>query len=334
MRLAWLAALVMFACGSTSPPSRSPAQRAADATAAVSALRAGQFDVAAREAETALALDPGNAQAAAVHAIATYQRTGNRLATEIFALLETSKVLKGFEHERGRHMWIDFGVALERVDRDLAVVAADPAFALELCPACWEHDWNRNGQIDESDRRLFEIEVDAAGERLADGDPRRRPTFRFDVGDAEWARAMVAFQRAIAELVLAYRWNELDKLYRSSTEDDKVVLHLADAARVRHARELVLAGVGFAARARAAYLAETDDDREWLPNPRQHSHPIPLAVDDALYARWRDVTDDIHRLLASEDGLALVELAAILAPRHARDMPDAYLDVGAMLREP
>ena len=30
-----------------------------------------------------------------------------------------------------------------------------------------------------------------------------------------------------------------------------------------------------------AYLAETDDDREWVPNPKQQSHPMPLPVDAA-----------------------------------------------------
>src|SRR5439155_5752453 len=140
---------------------------------------------------------------------------------------------------------------------------ADPSFTLELCLACWEHDWNRNGHIDDSDRRLFEIEFDGHGGTLPEGDPRRRPTFKFDVGDADWARAMIAFQRALGELVLAYKWSELDKLMRlfGRGKDHRLTIHLLDAGRVHRARDLVLAGLDHAERSRAEYLAETDDDR-------------------------------------------------------------------------
>ncbi|MGE5182824.1 MAG: hypothetical protein ACM31C_12205, partial [Acidobacteriota bacterium] len=111
-------------------------------------------------------------------------------------------------------------------------------------------------------------------------------------------------------------------------------IHLVDAARVRRARERILAGVDEADRAREAYLAETDDDREWVPSPRQHSHPVPLAVDDALYATWAGVTGDVRRLLASEEGISLRQLGGALDRDLAHELPDAYIDIGAMLREP
>jgi hypothetical protein len=335
MRIALICPLAMalLACGHPEPAAPPPKPRV-DATAAITALQAGRFEDATREAAAVLARDPHSSKAAAVRAVATYQQAGEHLVNELAAVLDQGENLKFFDHERGRQAWRTFLDQLAAVDADLAVVADDPDFSLELCLACWEHDWNRNGQIDERDRHVFEIEVDDRGEDLPEGDPRRRPTFRFDRGDADWARAMISFQRAAAELALAYRWSELDKLFIHYGEDSPIVIHLVDPDRVRHARALVLAGVGFADRCRAEYLAETDDDREWVPNPRQHSHPVPLPVDDALYARWAAITGDVRRLLAGEEGISLREVGAALDPELGRAMPDAYIDVGRLLSDP
>jgi hypothetical protein len=326
-----LVMVVVLGCGAPTPV-RTPEQRTQDSAAAVDALRGTRFSDAERAAASALALDPHNSRAAAVRAIAAYQQAGSELVRELTAVLDEGDAIKALDHERGRAAWKAFLGKLDAIDRDLAVVAGDPQFSLELCLACWEYDWNRNGHIDERDRKLFEIEVDERGEELPEGDARRRPTFRFDVGDADWARAMIAFQRAFVELVLAYKWSELDSLF--SRGPGRLTIHLADAGRVTRARELVLAGVGFADRARTEYLAETDDDREWVPNPHQKNHPVPLAVDDALYATWAGVTGDVRRLLTSEEGISMRELGGALDPELRRMLPDAYIDLGRMLREP
>ena len=49
--------------------------------------------------------------------------------------------------------------------------------SLDLCLACWQVDWNRNGDIDERDLRMLQVEYDAHGEQIPEGDPRRTPTF-------------------------------------------------------------------------------------------------------------------------------------------------------------
>jgi hypothetical protein len=253
--------------------------------------------------------------------------------TELGAIIEQADSLEFFDHQRGRAAWQSFLDRLAQIDRDLAVVAADPAFSLELCLACWEHDWNRTGEIDDGDRKLFELEFDGQGGEIAEGDPRRRPTFRFDAGDAEWARAMISFQRAFGELVLAYKWSELDKVF-GGRGVPRIVIRLADAGRVRRARELILAGLDHADRCRAAYLAETDDDREWVPAPRQQSHPIPLEVDDLLYRTWEGVTGDLRRMLRSEEGLSIRELARVADDDLESRAPPAFIDLGRMLAEP
>jgi hypothetical protein len=328
-----LVILAMAACGGPAVPARTPEQRLEASASAVAALQASKFEDAARQATAVLASDPGNARAAAVRAVATYQSGVHGLIEELRHIIEGADHLEFFDHERGRAAWQGFLDKLEAIDRDLAVVAADRAFSLELCLACWEGDWNHNGQIDDRDRKLFELEFDGKGGGIPEGDPRRRPTFRFDVGDADWARATIAFQRAAGELVLAYKWSELDKLL-SAKGPPTLTIRLTDKARVTRARELILAGLGFADRCREAYLAETDDDREWVPNPRQRSHPMPLEVDDAVYRTWAGVTGDLRRMLGSEEGLSLRELARVADDAAATRVPDAYLDLGRMLAEP
>jgi hypothetical protein len=335
MRLAVLVSIAVLACNHPAvAPARPPAERAKDDAAAIAALREARFEDAGREATTVLARSPSDPEAAAVRAIATYQAAGNNLVNELQVVINEAEGFKAFDHERGRAAWQAFLDKLDSVDRDLAVVAAEPTFSLELCLACWEHDWNRNGHIDDSDRHLFEIEIDDKGEDLPEGDARRRPTFRFDVGDADWARAMIAFQRATGELVLAYKWSELDKVFGRNDGNGKIVIHMTDAGRVQRARELILAGVGFADRCRQEYLAETDDDREWVPNPRQKSHAVPLDVDAAIYETWAATTADVRRLMASEEGISLRELGSAVDRKLGLFLPDAYIDVGRMLREP
>lgn len=326
--------VVLAGCGGTAPPARSPAERALGDAPLVAMLQASRFEDASRAAGDVLARDPGDARAAAVRAIATYEAAGGTAVHDLLAIADKADDLKFFDHEDARGVWRTLLERLDAVDRDLAVVAADPEFSLDLCLACWERDWNRDGRVDARDRRLLEIEVDAQGAELPAGDPRRRPVFRFDVGDAAWARAMLSFQRAAIQLVLAYRWSELDRLFLGKEASSRIVLHLIDPGRVRRARELVLAGVEFADACRDAYLAETDDVREWVPSPRQHDHPIPLPVDAALYATWQGVTGDVRRMLTSEEGLSLREAAALVDPRAALLVPDAYVDLGAMLRDP
>jgi hypothetical protein len=325
----------LAACGAAEPlpPARTTDQRAEDSAPAVSLLQTSKFDEAGRSASWALSQDPRNARAAAVHAIAIYRQAGNELILKMTNLLDTG--IRGLDHERGRETWMTLLAKLDEVDRDLAVVAADPNFSLELCLACWEHDWNRNGQIDDRDRKMFEIEFDGQGGEIAESDPRRRPTYRFDVGDAEWARAMIAFQRAGVELILAYKWNELDKLFANlfSKPKGKMTIHLADKDRVRHARELILFGLDHAERCRSAYLAETDDDREWVPNPKQKNYAMPLEVDNELYDTWKGVLGDVRRMLESKEGISLREAQSV-AEVDDITLPNAYLDLGAMLRDP
>src|SRR5688572_13579773 len=187
------------ACAAPRVPPPSAQARTDSAGGAVAALRAGRFDEGVALAEPVLASDGDNSHAAAVRAIGRYQAAMHQLFLDAGTVIDGAERRGGINHEYMRASLVKAEAALEAVEADLAVVARDPGFALELCLACWEHDWNRNGRVDEGDLRLLQIEVDADGDDLPEDDPRRKPTFRLDVGDADWARAMVSFQRAFLQ---------------------------------------------------------------------------------------------------------------------------------------
>jgi hypothetical protein len=322
-----LVGALLIGCASTPTP-RTHAHRAEE-DAAVGLLRAGRFDDATTAATQLLAVDAANPPAHAIAAITRFIRASHQLRMDFETMLA-----QAFRRGEVDHQYLRF--AGERLDgewaqvaRDLEAAAADRDFALELCPACWQVDWNGNGRLDSRDARVLQIEVDADGNPLPDEDPRRTPTFRFDRGDLYWALALVDFLRASLDVVLTYRFPDLATLNRS----DRLVLPLADRARIARAREEVLAGLAAAERARAEYLAETDDDREWVPNPRQKSHPLPLPVDDALYATWAALLGDARRLLESKEGLDVAQIAQ-LGDRQWRNPPRGFIDLGKLFAEP
>jgi hypothetical protein len=307
-------------------------QRRVNAAHAVELLQDGSFADAEKAAAEVLDGDPGNAFARLVSAITRYKTTMHDMWTDVQTIVVGAALVRSFNQRYLRQ-------ALEHADDELALVAADleaaaaePEVDLELCLACWEIDWNRSGRIDDDDERLMEIELDKHGNPYRLRDPRRRPTFRFDHGDVNWARAFIAFQRAAINLTLAYDWTGLEQIL-ADREPEVIRFELVAPERVAQGRALILDGLDFADRARRDYLAETDDDREWVPNPVQQNHPLPLPVDRQLYDTWEKVIGDLKRLVKGEEGLSVTELAQ-LGDHVWDDPPRGYIDIGSMLSDP
>jgi hypothetical protein len=108
---------------------------------------------------------------------------------------------------------------------------------------------------------------------------------------------------------------------------------LTNAAGIRHARELLLAGLDAADLSRQAILAETDDDREWLPNPHQKNHPMPLPVDQELFDTWAGVLADLRLLVRGDTGLDVAAVAQ-LGDRQWQNPPRGYLNIARLFEAP
>jgi hypothetical protein len=322
--LAVLVLAVIAGCGG----SLSTPQRREAAKPAIVALQQGSFEEAEGKANTAIDRDGRNSQARAVRALVVYRRTADRFFAELAAAADDRRAR---DPVRLRGVCEAAEKDLAAVEDDLAVAAQDSAFSLELCPSCWRVDWNHDGKIDRADIELLQIERDAEGAMLPPDDPQRSATYHFDVGDVHWARAMVSFQRALLDVALAFNLEDIERGFRAKRRE-AITIRLADSGRIAAARSRILEGLDFSDRAREAYLAETDDDREWVPNPRQKSHPLPLPVDDALYETWRSVVRDVRAIVERREGIDLVELAYIA--RERRHPLRGYLDLGRLLTDP
>ena len=308
-------------------------QRRADATKALAALSSSRFEEADDEATRTLERDAGNPYAATVAAISRYKKAMRDLVNDVITVFLGAAATGRFNERYIERSFTEAEATFAEIDALLAVATSQPDMAIELCPACLEIDWNGNGEIDDFDARLLEVELDEREQELPQGDPRRRPTFRFDHGDFIWARAFLAFHRAALDLALAYAWSDVATGVIRDREMGEIRLRLVREGRVAEAKRRILEGLDLSDGARKAYLAETDDDREWLPNPKQKSHPLPMPVDAALYETWEGVVGDAQKLVRGEEGLDVSEIAK-LGDRDWKNPPSGFIDIGRLLDHP
>ncbi len=328
LALSLITALAVLTLGACAHAPKSDPQLARPA---VVALQEGRFDEASEQARTAITKDANNGWVRAVLAVTRYKSSGEQALHGVESLIEGAFRDHPENLPRLRQTVVDLEAALGRVDEDLAIASREQAFSIELCLACWQVDWNHNGRLDRRDARLFQIEVDGNGESIPDEDPRRKPTFRFDVGDLHWARAMVAFQRGLLDLLLVY-WSPT--LNPQQIKTGVFTLKAHDRPRSVAAKQRFLDALDQSEAARTAYLAETDDDREWVPSPRQKNHPMPLPVDEKLYQTWAALITDVRAMLKGQEAIELQALVAMIDPRGRAPRPSGYVNLGAWLASP
>ena len=323
---------VVFLAGCGGGPTL--AQRQVESAPAVHALQDGQFDDALSQSNTILEKQPQTPEALLVRAITRYRTTVNQLVLDGRTLamgLDAGGINQRYLSAAAKQAEADLAL----VDRDLAEAQKSTDVSLELCLACWKGiDWNGDGRVNHRDELLLQIEVDAQGKPIPEDDPRRTPTFRFDDGDIAWARAFVGFERAALDIVLAYDFNGVNDVLRDERNTKRLVLKLVDKQRVADAKQRLLEAIDQSAACRRAFLAETDDDREWVPNPRQKSHPIPLDVDQALYDTWGGVLEDLRKIVNGDEGIGVADVADLLKGEITVSGARGFVNIGAMLDHP
>ncbi len=162
----------------------------------------------------------------------------------------------------------------------------------------------------------------------------------FDRADALWLAGYTHMLSAMMEFIMAHDWqNTYDATghlffagakpsftqidpsedatalgmvpYRDGTglADQIALLHLihwpaGDKVRMRAVREHIKAVVALSRDTWKAVLAETDDDRVWLPSPRQQSRAVTaMQITDETLVSWHKLLDQLDAIL---DGRLLV----------------------------
>ena len=323
----WFSALLFLAICTGCAPTLQERQTAANKS--IDLLQRSYFEEAEESATAVLAEDPENPYAALVKAISLYKSTMHQFFVDGRTVVIGAAVTRNINHDYLRMILSRTTENLTEVNRLLDISAGEPQISMELCVACMNVDWNQDGGVDRRDTQLFEVELDAFDQSIPRDDPRRKPTFRLDHGDVIWAQAFVSFHLAVLNLAAAYDFSDINPAKLMRGGDPIFVLRLKHPEKVLEAQKLIQNGLAYSLAAREAYLAETDDDREWLPNPSQQNHPIPLEVNDAFYDTWKLVVQDLQKIVSGEEALSVTEMAQ-LGDHQWEHPPRGFINVGKL----
>jgi hypothetical protein len=215
---------------------------------------------------------------------------------------------------------------LASVEKTLAPIeSSDPK--LELAIAACRLDFNGDGRTED-----YESLASVLSEVTSQQIPAEAATgfvVAFDRGDVHWLRGYCHVLSALCEMFLAHDTTKLHdytaqlffpaaktrvpllaeehpEWWRDSFLDAIAFIHLLqfpvkEPERLKSAHAHLLAVVDQSRASWDAILAETDDDREWIPNPKQKKAAIPGAeISAEMIAAWRTVLDELAAVLEGE----------------------------------
>lgn len=195
---------------------------------------------------------------------------------------------------------------------------------LILEPAQWQIDLNGDGKINPWEKYFFAIVK--PGERpfslsMPNDDPayyqqhfNLQARFRVDQSDVYWALAYHQFFEGFANFFLSFRVDP------QARRDFRV--QMIDAASLKNAHQLIGAGLQTSEKMRLALLAETDDELEWIPNPKQKNHVFPLAMDQDAFDIWGRLMHEFIPLWQGKTILVAPKNAGGLLGSSARLCPE------------
>lgn len=221
------------------------------------------------------------------------------------------------------HAWLDDVATVERTLADVRGDSVKVRARLGLV----RFDLNADGVAAEDEElwRLFRIVQDAfrPGRESA-----AEFVIAFDRGDVDWLRGYCRICMAFGEAVLAHDTRDLFERaghvffpatvtpyeflkgprrpfdFETGIDATDVIafVHLLsfevkDAARLESARSHLLAAIGHSRDMWRHFDAETDNDREWIPNPRQTSAIPNARVDAEMREAWLLGLDEVEALL-------------------------------------
>ncbi|MFG0334263.1 MAG: hypothetical protein ACF8TS_12935 [Maioricimonas sp. JB049] len=223
---------------------------------------------------------------------------------------------------------------LERFVNDLAVAeatlarvdtSADCRLPLHIGRIRFDIDGDGNGSDIETLWRMYRVVN--AGVRQTDGE---NFLIVFDAGDVRWLQGYCHLLSAMGDTALAYNWRELfercahlfypnpatpypwlKEEKRSGSWDMRQItdiiafIHLInfpvkEPERMESALHHLRAMIGLSRESWELIQAESDDDHEWLPNPRQTGVIPRVRVEQAMIDSWHEFLVEAEAMLAGE----------------------------------
>jgi hypothetical protein len=220
--------------------------------------------------------------------------------------------------------WID---DLGRVEGTLAGVKS-PGVKLPLHFGLIRLDFEGDGRADEGET-LWKVYGNFNRRANVSAEAANGFIIAFDRGDVDWLRGYCHVLSALTEALLAHDFEELfnrsgfllfrgihapeaflveSKQSQNGFDMDQILdlvamfhlirLPVAEPERLRSALAHMEAMVALSRSSWEFILAETDDDREWVPNPKQGSVIPDARVTAKMVDGWRRFLDEFESLLA------------------------------------
>ena len=242
-------------------------------------------------------------------------------------------------NESGRKVIADFIARLGVASETLAKVGDDAGMNISLRPGLVRLDFDGDGKAGEDEVLWKVIERLVPGARFSAADAKGF-LVKLDLGDVRWMQGYCHLLSAVGEAMLAHDTEKLfqhtapvffadaetpfDFLKRRNpngafgglsvsgrpaTVDDVLdavaFIHLLNfpvkepqrmASALRHLEEVTK----FSRQSWKAILAETDDDHEWIPNPKQKGVFRAGEVSEEMVQRWFAFLDEADAILAGK----------------------------------
>lgn len=221
---------------------------------------------------------------------------------------------------------------MEELDEAHAILAEikDPAVKLEVDLAKLRFDLNGNGIASDNERAGIALNVLFTGGRPAGGEI---PSFvvAADRADVDWMIAYTHVFRAMGEMFLAHDFSNIfnraghiifpntdtpyeflqqrtlfDPTMSGLDVTDMIAFfhslrfEVDEPERMENARQHFLKAIEHSRAMWVYALMETDNDREWLPNPNQDAALRGMKMTDERIRLWRDLLDETEDALTGE----------------------------------
>lgn len=226
-----------------------------------------------------------------------------------------------------RKMFEQLQADLEATEKTLGLVKGEVKVPVRIGTVLL--DLNGDGKADDDERfwkiyARMNLQAEQATEEIAKG-----YVIAFDTTDAIWLRGYCHLLSALDEFLLAHDWKEAfertahlffaraetkySKLFGDEQSDQFMepildliaFIHLIrfpvdEPARMKSALNHIEQMLELSGEMFEAALAETDDDREWIPNPNQKGVIPGVEVSEEMVAGWSEFLDEAKGLFAGK----------------------------------
>ena len=193
-------------------------------------------------------------------------------------------------------------------------------------------DIDKNGKATEQEALKPILERYLGGGRNLRNIDTSKVVIAFDRSDVEWLRGYCSLLRALCETILAYDhslfWDTVaHRLFHRGIvkhdflrEEDKGENHWGDAnyiidliagihncrfaikepERLKRAHQHLLDTIGYSRNMWQLVNAETDNDREWIPSPKQSNPISEVQITQRMTETWGEFLDEAELLLTGQ----------------------------------